>query len=185
MSQENKKNARGRSKPRTAGGIDYEDIDVARIMEDLKKSVAATPPGAPRDETRPPAGSSIPSSPGGGGKGPGEETGGRQRIRSLALKVMSPLAPLIKLMILPVYEEQRQIFLAIHTTNQRLDEKERELEKHREYTKLLHNICHNLVVELTKLKIEHEMLRTKTEILESGFEFMGKRERAVEKEVFK
>jgi hypothetical protein len=185
MSQENKKGGRGGLKPDMAGGIDYENIDVARIMEDLKKSVAVTPPGAPPNETQPPATSTAPSSRVAGGERPGGEPAGRQRIRRLALKVMSPLAPLIKLMILPVYEEQRQIFLAIHTTNQRLDEKERELEKHREYTKLLHNICHNLVVELSKLKIEHEMLKTKTQILESGFEFMGKRERAVEKEVFK
>jgi hypothetical protein len=185
MSQEKKKDKSDQSGPKTAVGIDYKNIDVARIMEGIKKSVTVPPLGGPRDVVQPSSASGVPASSSRGEEGPGGDTDRRQKIKRVLLKVMSPFSPLIKLMILPVYEEQRQIFLAIHTTNQRLDEKERELEKLREYTRLLHNLCHNLVVELSKLKIEEEMLKTKTQILEKDFEFMGKRESALEKEVFK
>jgi hypothetical protein len=91
---------------------------------------------------------------------------------------MSPLSPLIKLLILPVYEEHRQMVMILDQANKRLD-------KEQEYIKLIHNLCHNLVVELTKLKIEVDLLKTKVQIMEKDFEFLGKRERALEKEVFK
>jgi hypothetical protein len=41
------------------------------------------------------------------------------------------------------------------------------------------------VVELTKLKIEEETLKVKTRIMEKDFEFLEKKENAIEKEVFK
>jgi hypothetical protein len=40
-------------------------------------------------------------------------------------------------------------------------------------------------VELTKLKVEEESLKLKSRILEKDFEFLGKRERALEDQVFK
>jgi hypothetical protein len=49
-----------------------------------------------------------------------------------------------------------------------------------ENVKLLHNLSHNLVVELTKLKIEHESLRNKARILEKDFETLTRRERSLE-----
>ncbi len=49
-----------------------------------------------------------------------------------------------------------------------------------ENIKLLHNLSHNLVVELTKLKIEHETLRNKARILEKDFETLTRRERGLE-----
>lgn len=49
-----------------------------------------------------------------------------------------------------------------------------------ENVKLLHNLSHNLVVELTKLKIEHETLRNKARILEKDFETLTRRERSLE-----
>ncbi len=49
-----------------------------------------------------------------------------------------------------------------------------------ENAKLLHNLSHNLVVELTKLKIEHETLRNKARILEKDFEVLTRRERSLE-----
>jgi predicted nucleic acid-binding Zn-ribbon protein len=42
-----------------------------------------------------------------------------------------------------------------------------------------------MVVELSKLKIEEEMLKSKARILEKDFEFLGKREKALEKEIDK
>ena len=50
-----------------------------------------------------------------------------------------------------------------------------------EYTKLLHSLSHNIVVELSKLKIEEETLKGKTRIMEKDFEFLGRREKALEK----
>jgi hypothetical protein len=53
----------------------------------------------------------------------------------------------------------------------------------RENTKLLHTLAHNLVVELTKLRIEYETLKSKMRIMEKDFEVLGKREKALEKRV--
>ena len=69
--------------------------------------------------------------------------------------------------------------------NQRLDLAFHDLGKAMEYTKLLHSLSHNLVVEMSKLKIEEEDLKVKARILEKDFEFLNKRERALEKQVFK
>jgi hypothetical protein len=49
----------------------------------------------------------------------------------------------------------------------------------------VHHLSHNLVVELSKLKIEQEMLKTKVRIMEKDFEFLGKREKALETEIVK
>jgi hypothetical protein len=51
----------------------------------------------------------------------------------------------------------------------------------RENTKLLHSLVHNLVLELTKLRIEHETLKNKMRIMEKDFEVLGKREKVLEK----
>jgi NADH/NAD ratio-sensing transcriptional regulator Rex len=55
----------------------------------------------------------------------------------------------------------------------------------KEYTKLLHSLSHNVVVEMTKLKIEEENLKIKARILEKDFEFLGRREKALEDQVLK
>jgi hypothetical protein len=54
----------------------------------------------------------------------------------------------------------------------------------RETVKLLHNLAHNLVVELTKLKVEEEALKSKARVLEKELEMLGKREKSIEKKVF-
>jgi len=71
------------------------------------------------------------------------------------------------------------------TINKRLDILFADLEKTMEYTKLLHSLSHNVVVELSKLKIEEEDLKIKTRIMEKDFEFLGMRERALEKLIVK
>ncbi len=53
----------------------------------------------------------------------------------------------------------------------------------RENTKLLHNLAHNLVVELTKLKIEQETVKSKARIMEKDFGTLEKREKSIEKKV--
>lgn len=157
--------------------IDYDRVDVARIMDQIKEQTAAE---------------AVAESPAAGaGPAPGagiDFAAGQGRARRVLLKIMSPFSPLIKLFTLPVYEELRRTVLILDHTNRRLDELEKErarLDRLQEYTKLLHHLCHNLVIELSKLKIEEETLKTKTRIMEKDFEFLGKRERALEKEVVK
>jgi hypothetical protein len=169
MSQEN----RGLPRDEPVIEIDYDHIDVARIMDDIKKKVARQPQGDSSDSFDP------------GIENSGAQPGSRSRARRFLLKIMSPFSPLIKLLILPVYEEQRQTVMILDQTNKRLDRLISMKAREQEYIKLIHNLCHNLVVELTKLKIEVDLLKTKLQIMEKDFEFLGKRERTLEKEVFK
>lgn len=197
--------------------IDTDNIDVAAIMDRIKKKIAQQPrkKTVPVFHKMPEPGPSIPPP---GLPDEGELAGLKSRAKRLLLKLMRPFSPLIKLLILPVYEELRQTILTLDRTNRRLDslytivEKEfRELSAvlnrriddvneaaHRrldvafedihiikEYTKLLHNLSHNIVVELTKLKIEEETLKNKARLLEKDFEFLGKREKALEEEIFR
>jgi NADH/NAD ratio-sensing transcriptional regulator Rex len=69
--------------------------------------------------------------------------------------------------------------------NKRLDLAFDDIGRIKEYTKLLHSLSHNVVVEMTKLKIEEENLKIKARILEKDFEFLGKREKALEDQVLK
>ncbi len=55
----------------------------------------------------------------------------------------------------------------------------------KEYTKLIHALEHNLVVELTKLKIESDTLKVQSRIMEKDFVLLKKRERVLENKVFK
>ncbi len=109
---------------------------------------------------------------------------------------MTPFRPLIKLLILPVYEEHQQAVRILHQTNKRLDylysihEREHKLmferlDRLKEYTKLLHLLGHNMVVELSKLKIEEETLKTNVSLVEKDIEHLVRRERALEQEVCK
>ena len=171
--------------------IDYENIDVARIMDGIKARVAGESGGEPTSA------GAVPDTARGPDfdlqRGDGQPPA-RGRARRLALKLMSPFRPLIKLLILPVYDEFQQTVRILHNTNIRLDhlyevtDRDRHnaivrLDRQREYTKLLHSLSHNLVVELTKLKVENDTLKARLEIMEKDFDFLGKRERALEREV--
>jgi hypothetical protein len=78
-----------------------------------------------------------------------------------------------------------RIDLVHRTTNERVDGAYGEIQRSMEFVKLLHNLSHNIVVELSKLKIEEEGLKLKTRVMEKDFEFLGRRERALEKEILK
>jgi len=67
--------------------------------------------------------------------------------------------------------------------NMRIDEMSGRLITTQENAKLLHTLAHNLVLELTKLKIEHEALKSKMRVMEKDFEVLGKREKILEKRV--
>ncbi|MDH4197076.1 MAG: hypothetical protein OEW05_06700 [Candidatus Aminicenantes bacterium] len=180
--------------------VDYDRIDVGDIMAQVRARIAARP--VPPDEAqaagpRPDRPASLPDFPAPDG---GE---GRSRAKRLLLKLMKPITPLIKLAILPVNEELVRTVRVLDHANRQLDSLTARVDRdiHRvesqlferlgrldtqlaitkENVKLLHALSHNLVVELTKLKIEHEALRNKVRILEKDFETLGKRERALEK----
>lgn len=203
-----------KAKPETGFKIDYENIDVADIMAQIKAKVAAMPKRPP-EEIMPSQDFSSPLIP--PPDIPPEIEGGRSKLKALLLKIMKPFAPLIKLLILPVHHEltetirklditnrkldywteklDRDLYRVNETLNARIEEVDRTINKRldlaydeigriKEYTKLLHSLSHNLVVELTKLKIEEEALKVKSRILEKDFEFLGQRERALEDQVF-
>jgi hypothetical protein len=152
--------------------IDYGNIDVADIMAQIRRKIARQPKGQSEEEALEEL-SMLTSAP--FGAEPSVAVGFKAKLKRVLLKVMRPFAPLIKIMVLPVYQE-----LCV-----RLDYVERKANRNAEYTKLLHNLCHNLVVEITKLKIELENLKVKTRILEKNFELLGKKEKALEKKVFR
>jgi hypothetical protein len=182
--------------------IDYENIDVDEIMAQIRKRIGSQPKKPEPAENIPleylaSTGPTAPRS---------EESMGRKyKWKNLALKLMRPFSPLIKFLVLPVHQELRETIQNLYTTNQRLDALEemigdnlsriheefqavnrrlKELNRVREYVRLLHNLSHNIVVELTKLKLEEENLRITTRILEKDFEFLGRREKALEKKFF-
>ncbi len=190
--------------------IDYDNIDVADIMSQIKKRIASQPQEEKEyllegESLIRGAGDFFPPEP---------PVRTRSKLRGLLLKMMNPFAPLIKLLILPVHEEVRETIENLDYTNKRLDyfnqyfsselqklgetlgrlekkqgEFEKKIEKKAndigEYTKLLHQLVHNLVVELTKLKIEEENLKIQTRILEKDFSFLSKKEKELEKTVLK
>ena len=172
--------------------IDYENIDVEEIMNQIKRKIASRPAQEieqQEEETRNDYRETIPpplTSPPGGL---------RSKIRRILLKLMRPFAPLIKLMILPVDEELREtvenlgrleskIDLNHQLVNERLELAFKDLGRAKEYTKLLHQLTHNLVVEMTKLKIEKDHLKIQSRILEKDLAFLNRREKEVEKKVF-
>jgi hypothetical protein len=85
-----------------------------------------------------------------------------------------------------VHDELSGLIDAAHrTTNERINAAYAEIQRAGEFIKLLHNLSHNLVVELSKLKIEEEGLKLKARVMEKDFEFLGRREKALEKEILK
>lgn len=195
--------------------IDYENIDVADIMDQIKKKIAAQPkkePELPLVESDYIPYAAIPP------EMPPEASGARSKIKALLLKIMKPFSPLIRLLVLPVSHELAETVKTLDLTNKKLDYLSEKLHhdlfqlneslnsrievvdkavnerldlafddigRIKEYTKLLHSLSHNVVVEMTKLKIEEENLKIKARILEKDFEFLGRREKALEDQVLK
>jgi predicted transcriptional regulator len=118
--------------------------------------------------------------------------------------MMKPFAPVVRFLGLPLHEEIQDVLRLLDHTNKRLDEmppkfhelnlelakvRERldtrlvDLDRSMEYIKLLHHLDHNLVVEITKFRIEFETLRTKVQILEKDLDTGAQRERILEKQL--
>lgn len=190
--------------------IDYDQLDVARIMEQIKRKIASQPRPQPSEKTREER-VVIPPPP----RSPWElerTYGWRARVKKILLRLMKPVSLLIKLLIFPVYHELRETVLKLHHANMRIDYlsavletelaklsqalnrridgvEERfppideEINRLREYTKLLHNLSHNLVVEMSKLKIELDTLKIHHRLLEKDVRHLEQRERWLEKEI--
>jgi hypothetical protein len=227
------------SETKAPGAIDYDHIDVASIMDQVRKRAADTPPGpaysasapaeaAPTDEEREALLRSLgePGSP----PAPGPEaepSGWKGRIKRLVLKLLRPFFPLMRLLGLPLHQDIRATQKILHETNKRLDHlyalfhlrevrvdqrfhaieenaeaaserqhkaelrldlveaRIKDLDKSMEYIRLLHNLSHNLVVEVTKLKVELDTLKSKFGILEKDQEHLRLRERAIEEKALK
>jgi len=165
--------------------IDYHHLDVSGIMDQVKKVAAERPLPPSREEA--PKDATAPSSDSGAQEG-GVPPGFKEKLKGKALKIMAPFFPLIRLFALPLHEELKLTNKNLHETNRRIDflyQRLEDLDKSMEYIKLLHNLSHNIVVELTKLRIEEDGLKTKAQILEKDLEFLAKREKTLEKQALK
>lgn len=189
--------------------IDYDHLEVSDIMDQIKKKIDARPKdelaGPVSDEKPPPEPLLNPPE--------SEESGpSASKAKRLLLKLMKPFSPIIKLLVLPVHQELRETIYTLDRTNKRLDSLSHflndaldevktnlsqfnsetnkrvdlafeDLTRAKEYAKLLHNLSHNIVVEMTKLKIEEENLKIRVRILEKDFEHLKSREKALESRV--
>lgn len=182
--------------------IDYENINVADIMDQIRKKIASRP-GEPEPPYSEGLDHSLPSSSVSSEAEAPQSP--KEKAKALLLKIMKPVSPLIKFLVFPVHQELRntieildrtnknletlwnkhdQVDPKIDAANQRIDLAFKDLNRAKEYIKLLHSLSHNLVVEITKLKIEAENLKIKTRIMEKDFEYLGQKEKILEKSVF-
>ncbi|MFC2161060.1 hypothetical protein ACFLRX_05345 [Acidobacteriota bacterium] len=182
--------------------IDYDHLDVADIMDQIKKKTEALSKDestdlATHEEARPDTSLNPPEYE--------SDVPVPSKAKKFLLKLMKPISPVIKLLVLPVHQELRETIQTLDNTNKRLDSlshflngaldevktnlskfqsgTNEDLTTAKEYIKLLHNLSHNIVVEMTKLKIEEENLKIRTRILEKDFEHLKSREKALENRI--
>ena len=121
-----------------------------------------------------------------------EGPGLRGAIKKILIKTRKAVFPLIRFMVRPIYNELKQFGTDRYNENAlKIFKNTEEIEYYRhlviqgkEYIKLLHNALNNLITEASKLKIDHELLKTRIKVLEDKMEFLENRERALEKKVF-
>jgi len=113
------------------------------------------------------------------------------------VKKLMVLAPIIRFMIRPLYNELKSFTVELHNQNKydfhittkniirNLDSVSVITTQSKEYIKLLHNTINNMIVENSKMRIEDELMKTKLKVLEDKIEFLENRERALEKKVYK
>jgi hypothetical protein len=117
-----------------------------------------------------------------------EGPGFRGFIKKILIKIRRIVFPLVRFMIRPIYNELKQFCNDNYNDNAH---KIFEIESYKpvvmhskEYIRLMHNALNNMIVETSKLKIDHELQKTKIKILENKIEFLENRERAIEKKIF-
>jgi hypothetical protein len=152
--------------------VDHDNLDVAELGKRIKAAAAArsAPPAAVPVLT--PAPDPAPAAP-----PPAAPAGLKSRLKGAAVRLLRPLFPLMRILVLPLHEDVAALYRNVDASNKRID-------KFVDYIKLLHMLDHNLVVELTKLRIEHEALKSKLRLMEKDLEYLTKRERSVEERVF-
>lgn len=122
-------------------------------------------------------------------------------MKTVLLKLTKPFSPLIKLLVFPVYQELRETVVSLDRANKRLDQLGQavnDINAHaqktsqkldldmpflKEYTRLFYNLAHNMVIEMTKLKIEEENLKIRIRILEKDLENLKSRGKALESRI--
>jgi hypothetical protein len=191
--------------------IDYDRLDVTEIMAQVKRIAAAAPAETPREEKAeapvvppPPSPPPVPAGP-----PPGRKTwlkaklhrmmapffplirlGGlplHEDIQAAVLQIDAANRRLDALTAkLPEFDlrlrEQAALFQGkLDALTDRVDFRLVDLDRSKDYIKLLHTLDHNLVVEITKLRIEFEGLKSKVRILEKELDAQTQREKALEK----
>ncbi len=147
---------------------DPDNIDVAGIMAQIKDRVAGRPPVT---ETPIPCGAAAAQVPG--------PTGWKGLVKKGVRFLLRPYMPFL------MRAFDRFVFKATLGVNTRIDETATRLGTTMETAKLLHNLSHNLVLELTKLRVETDALKSKVRVMEKDFEVLGRRERVLEKQAGK
>lgn len=109
-------------------------------------------------------------------------------VKKIMGKIRKILAPLTRFMIRPYLSEMKNLTAMLHNQNKEdihnLKQTIPITFQSKEYIKLLHNTINNTIVELSKLKIDHDLLKTRIKVLEDKIEFLENRERAIEKKIF-
>jgi hypothetical protein len=122
-----------------------------------------------------------------------EGSGLRGLVKKILIKIRKILFPLVRFMVRPIYNELKQFSvdrfnenaLNIFKNTEEIAYYRHLVLQSKEYIKLLHNALNNLITEASKLKIDHELLKTKIKVLEDKMEFLENRERAIEKKIFR
>jgi len=107
-------------------------------------------------------------------------------------KTRKVLFPLVRFMTRPIFNELKQLNVDLYNdvaskisqNTHDTDYYKRLSVQGKEYIKLMHNALNNLIVELSKLRIEMELTKSKLKTAEDKIEFLENRERAVEKKIF-
>jgi hypothetical protein len=155
--------------------IDYENLDAADLNERLRAAAAAgAVPGAPAVSPETPA---PPAAAPAGPPPPAFKSRMKGRLRRL----LGPFFPFLRILNMPVQEDLAEATRILHATNVRVDQMTPTLSRAVEYLRIMHVINHNLVMELTKLRIEHDTLKNQVRLMEKELEFLTRRERAVER----
>jgi hypothetical protein len=164
-----------------AVAIDYENLDVAELNEKIKAAAATmtlTVPDSGADDASRASQAPAPAPPA------APSPGMKSKLKGKVNRLLKPFFPLMRAMALPLHEDLAAVVRSLDASNRRVDGYILTLNRGQEYIKLLHLLNHNLVVEVTKLRLEHEALKSRVKLLEKDLDFLVKRERAVEERVF-
>ena len=109
-------------------------------------------------------------------------------IKKILKKLRGLFMPLQRFMLRPFRTSLQNLMVELHNSNKQdihqLKALVTMIQQSKEYIKLLHNTINNMIVEASKLKIEEELLKTRIKVLEDKAAFLEDRQRAVEKKLY-